>query len=92
MVIWTCLSVVVNCPKRWPYPTTSFILANDGSGNFSVIDADVLSDFGMVTDAVWVNLDDDEQLELVTWRRMDAYNGPGSGKRNNDRQDRGFRP
>ena len=53
-------------PKKWPYPTTSFVLANDGSGNFSVVDADVLSDFGMVTDAQWANLDDDEQLELVT--------------------------
>ncbi|RLD21057.1 MAG: hypothetical protein DRI69_04945, partial [Bacteroidetes bacterium] len=68
-------------PKKWPYPATSFILANDGKGNFSIAKNDVLKDFGMVTDAKWVNLDDDADLELVTageWmpiKVLDLQNG-----------------
>jgi len=68
-------------PNKWPYPVTSFVLENDGNGNFAIAKNDALKEFGMVTDAQWVNLDDDEDLELVTageWmpiKVLDLQNG-----------------
>ncbi|NNF34915.1 MAG: VCBS repeat-containing protein [Saprospiraceae bacterium] len=57
-------------PKRYPEPGTSAIFLNDGSGNFKeVIDevAPGLKNIGMVTDAIWhdVNLDGEKDLVVV---------------------------
>lgn len=55
-------------PGRYPETPESYLLVNDGKGRFtnqvgSV--APALQKPGMVTDAVWVDLDQDEKKELV---------------------------
>jgi len=55
-------------PGRYPETPKSFILINDGKGNFSDQTANIcpeLSKLGMVTDAVWVDLDLDKKNELI---------------------------
>jgi enediyne biosynthesis protein E4 len=55
-------------PGRYPETPPSFVLINDGKGNFSDQTAKIcpeLSTIGMVTDAAWVDLDLDKKNELV---------------------------
>ena len=58
-------------PRSYPLPTKSHILRNDSeSGNllFTDVTSQVAPDLeaaGMVTDAVWVDYDQDQQLDLV---------------------------
>jgi hypothetical protein len=55
-------------PGRYPEAPRSFILINDGKGNFSDQTENICPDLlkpGMVTDAAWVDLDLDKQNELV---------------------------
>jgi hypothetical protein len=55
-------------PGRYPETPKSYILINDGKGNFSdqtQIVCPELSKAGMITDAVWVDLDLDQKNELV---------------------------
>ncbi|MEP7376935.1 MAG: VCBS repeat-containing protein [Chitinophagaceae bacterium] len=55
-------------PGRYPETPNSYILINDGKGNFSDQTAKIcpeISKIGMVTDAAWVDLDLDKKNELV---------------------------
>src|SRR5436190_24146339 len=55
-------------PGRYPETPESYILINDGKGNFSIQTdnvASALKDLGMVTDAAWMNIGGDERLDLV---------------------------
>ncbi|MFT7035354.1 MAG: hypothetical protein ACJA2S_003877 [Cyclobacteriaceae bacterium] len=58
-------------PGEYPKPTDSYILRNDGeSGKLSFTDvsneiAPMLRNIGMVTDAEWVDLNDDGMLDLL---------------------------
>jgi hypothetical protein len=55
-------------PGRYPEPPRSFLLVNDGKGHFSDQTENLapqLRHIGMVTDAVWVDLDQNGQQELV---------------------------
>ena len=55
-------------PGRYPEPPESYILINDGKGNFSDQTEKIcpeLTKLGMVTDAAWVDLDLDKKNELV---------------------------
>lgn len=55
-------------PGRYPETPRSFILINDGKGNFTDQTASVsaqLQEAGMVTDAVWVDMNADETKDLV---------------------------
>ncbi len=55
-------------PGRYPRAPRSFILINDGKGNFSDQTNSIAPELaapGMVTDAVWVDLDGDKKNELV---------------------------
>ncbi len=55
-------------PGRYPEPSKSYILINDGKGNFSDQTENICPDMkklGMVTDAAWIDLDLDKQPELV---------------------------
>lgn len=55
-------------PGRYPEPAKSYILINDGKGNFTDSTDKIcpgLRKPGMVTDAAWVDLDLDNQKELV---------------------------
>ena len=55
-------------PGRYPEPPGSYILMNDGKGGFADRTKDVCAELrqpGMVTDAMWVDLDLDTRKELV---------------------------
>lgn len=52
-------------PGTYGVGATSYLLLNDGKGNFTSADLPELTELGMVTDATWANVDDDTQLELV---------------------------
>ncbi|UOR07398.1 VCBS repeat-containing protein [Hymenobacter aerilatus] len=56
-------------PGRYPEPPTSYLLLNDGHGHFrdqTPTLAPVLQHLGMVTDAAWVDLNQDQRPDLVT--------------------------
>jgi hypothetical protein len=70
-------------PRRYPYPARSYILRNDG-GRFTDVTEQVAPELiragGMITDAVWVDLDGDERLDLVTvgeWMPIRFYHNDG---------------
>lgn len=66
-------------PGRYPETPESFVLVNDGKGNFTDQTASIcpeLSKPGMVTDAVWADLDGDKKNELVIageWMPVTVY-------------------
>ncbi len=56
-------------PGRYPEPPASFILLNDGKGNFSDVTMSVapsMARAGMFTDAVFCDMNNDGQPDLVT--------------------------
>ncbi|UOQ68823.1 VCBS repeat-containing protein [Hymenobacter volaticus] len=56
-------------PGRYPEPPTSYLLVNDGHGRFhdqTASLAPTLRQLGMVTDAAWVDLNQDQHPDLVT--------------------------
>jgi len=70
-------------PRNYPYPTRSYLLRNDG-GRFADVTAQVApplaQPFGMVTAAVWVDLDGDGRLDLVTageWMPLRFFHNDG---------------
>ncbi|HEX6627026.1 MAG TPA: VCBS repeat-containing protein [Gemmatimonadaceae bacterium] len=56
-------------PRKYPYPTRSYILRNDG-GHFTDVTQQLapalINPGGMITDAAWVDFDGDGRLDLVT--------------------------
>lgn len=55
-------------PGQYPLSPASFILENDGKGNFTDATQKIapeLKNIGMVTDAVWTDYDQDEDLDLM---------------------------
>lgn len=55
-------------PQQYGWPPQSYFYQNDGSGKFTPLPEDqatVLKDLGMITDAAWIDLNGDQQLELV---------------------------
>jgi len=55
-------------PGRYPETPQSFLLVNDGTGNFTneiQTLAPALQQSGMITDAVWLDLDQDDKKELI---------------------------
>ena len=66
-------------PRRYPYPTRSYVLRNDGGRFTDVTEAtapDLLSPGGMITDAAWLDFDGDGRLDLVTvgeWMSIQFY-------------------
>lgn len=55
-------------PGRYPETPASYILINDGHGNFSDQTntiASALKQYGMITDAVWVDMNQDQVNDLV---------------------------
>ncbi|HEX7019294.1 MAG TPA: VCBS repeat-containing protein [Gemmatimonadaceae bacterium] len=70
-------------PRKYPYPTRSYVLRNDG-GRFTDVTEQVAPDLvgpgGMVTDAAWVDFDGDHRLDLVTvgeWMPIQFYHNAG---------------
>ncbi|MGK7388848.1 MAG: VCBS repeat-containing protein [Candidatus Cyclobacteriaceae bacterium M2_1C_046] len=69
---------------QYGFPAPQYILVNDGEGNFSdettawALD---LLEFGMVTDAVWADLDNDQDLDLVVvgdWEAVTIFINEGN--------------
>jgi hypothetical protein len=55
-------------PFRYGVPVNGYLLRNDGKGAFSdatALDAPALGSLGMITDAVWSDLDSDADPDLV---------------------------
>ncbi len=75
-------------PRNYPYPTRSYLLRND-AGHFTDVTEEVAPELskpgGMITAAVWVDLDGDGRLDLVTageWMPLQFYHNDGSHLRN----------
>ena len=72
-------------PGRYPETPQSYLLINDGNGNFKDTTATLapeLQKIGMVTDAAWVDLNNDNILELVVigeWMPIRVF-GNNKGK------------
>jgi enediyne biosynthesis protein E4 len=55
-------------PGKYPTAPRSYILLNDGKGNFTDATSNVsaaLQQTGMVTDALWIDLNNDKQPDLI---------------------------
>jgi hypothetical protein len=66
-------------PGRYPETPESFILINDGKGNFTNQTAAIAPELqyaGMITDAVWVDLNNDKKEDLIVageWMPVTVY-------------------
>ncbi|MFT4750836.1 MAG: hypothetical protein ACI92C_002035 [Neolewinella sp.] len=63
-------------PGLYGVPADSYLLLNDGKGNFTDAEDESLKDLGMVTDAAWADLDGDGRAELVVvgeWMAPQAF-------------------
>ena len=74
-------------PGKYPLPATSYILKNESAnGQVKFVDvtrdiAPFLSDFGMVSDAEWIDLNEDEKLDLVIvgeWMQIKIVRNTGN--------------
>lgn len=52
-------------PARYPEPVDSYLLLNDGKGKFSVAQQDLFTKFGLVTDALFTDYDNDGWIDLL---------------------------
>ena len=70
-------------PWKYGLTPTSYLLENDGEGNFSVFTGDYapeLANAGMVTAAEWIDYDKDGNLDLVVvgeWMPITLYRNTG---------------
>jgi enediyne biosynthesis protein E4 len=75
-------------PGRYPEIPRSYILINDGKGNFTDQTENICPELlkpGMITDAVWIDLDGDKKNELVVvgeWMPVTVFS-IGNGKLTN---------
>ena len=71
-------------PLQYGMPATSYLLENDGQGNFTDVTNQVsprLNNIGMVTDAVWADMDADDDLDLVVvgdWMPVTLFKNNGA--------------
>ena len=70
-------------PRKYPYPARSWLLENTGDG-FRDITAEVAPELaepgGMITDAVWIDFNGDNRLDLVTvgeWMPIQFFENDG---------------
>src|SRR5687767_2998895 len=75
-------------PRSYPHPTRSYLLRNEG-GRFVDVTQEVAPELaqpaGMITDAVWIDFDGDQRLDLVTtgeWMPVQFYRNDGKRLRN----------
>ena len=70
-------------PRRYPFPTRSYVLRNEGGRFVDVTEQvapDLARDGGMVTDALWIDFNGDSRLDLVTvgeWMPIRFYRNDG---------------
>lgn len=71
-------------PGQYGVPAASYLLSNDGKGNFSNVTATVspsMGEYGMVTDATWTDVDNDDDLDLVLvgeWSAVTIFKNNGA--------------
>jgi hypothetical protein len=70
-------------PRKYPYPTRSYLLRNDG-GRFTDVTEEwapqLVDPGGMITDAIWADFDGDGRVDLVTageWMPIEFYRNEG---------------
>lgn len=68
-------------PGKVGVPVGGYLLQNDGSGYFAMLQPDVLKNLGMLTDAMWADIDNDKDPDLVVvgeWMEPSFFrNDPG---------------
>ncbi|MDX1618196.1 MAG: VCBS repeat-containing protein [Balneolaceae bacterium] len=70
-------------PGQYPMPPRSYVLVNDGKGRFEDHTNEIateLASIGMVTDAVWLNLNGDKTEELIIvgeWMPLTIFSDDG---------------
>ena len=75
-------------PGRYPETPSSFLLINDGKGRFTnqvKSFAPELEKLGMITDAIWIDLDLDKKSELVVvgeWMPVTVFENEGNQLKN----------
>jgi enediyne biosynthesis protein E4 len=73
-------------PWRYGFDPKSVVLKNDGRGHFADVTEQVAPDLarvGMVTDAVWQDVDGDRRLDLVVvgeWMPITVFRNAGKGR------------
>jgi hypothetical protein len=73
-------------PWRYGFDPPSALLRNDGQGRFSDVSQEVapdLANIGMVTDALWTDVDGDGRVDLVVvgeWMPIVIFHNAGGGK------------
>ena len=63
-------------PGLYGVPADSYLLLNDGKGNFTDTNDEALKELGMVTDAVWADIDNNGKAELIVvgeWMEPQAF-------------------
>jgi hypothetical protein len=76
-------------PGRYPEAPESYVLLNNGKGNFTIAESSPeQSKVGMVTDAVWVDLNNDKSDDLIVvgeWMGIEVFlNEKGSLRKSTD--------
>jgi hypothetical protein len=73
-------------PWRYGFDPTSVLLTNDGRGRFTDVTREVapdLANVGMVTDAMWEDVDGDDRADLVLvgeWMPITVFQNTGDGR------------
>jgi hypothetical protein len=73
-------------PWRYGFDPPSVLLANDGRGRFTDVTRQVapdLANVGMVTDAIWEDVDGDDRTDLVVvgeWMPITVFRGTSDGR------------
>ena len=73
-------------PGRYGLDPESFLLKNDGEGHFTDVTkrlAPELSHIGMVTDALWSDVDGDGRVDLIVvgeWMPITVFHNAGNGR------------
>ena len=75
-------------PRNYPLPARSYVLRNDGD-HFTDVTEQVAPELahpgGMITDALWLDVDGDGRVDLVTageWMPIEFYHNDGKQLRN----------
>ncbi len=63
-------------PGRYPFPPKSYLLKNEGGGKFQELSIPEMENLGMVTSALWMDLNNDQKKDLVVageWMPVQAF-------------------